>query len=174
MKTSRVIVLPYDKAWKPAFEAIKAEVEAALGELAVAVEHVGSTSVEGMSAKPCIDLDVVIADYGVFPEAVARLAAIGYVHEGNLGIEGREAFDYKDKPHLCKHHLYVCPMDSPELRRHVVFRDYLRAHPEAAAKYSAVKEEAARLYPHDIDGYMAYKAGVIAQLYEACGLDDEA
>ena len=170
MKTSRVTVLPYDKAWKPAFEAIKAEVEAALGELAVAVEHVGSTSVEGMSAKPCIDLDVVIADYGALPEAVARLAAIGYVHEGNLGIEGREAFDYTDKPHLCKHHLYVCPRDSRELRRHVVFRDYLRAHPEAAAKYSAVKEEAARLYPDDIDGYMNHKAGVIAELYGACGL----
>ena len=174
MKTSRVTVLPYDQAWKSAFEAIKAEVEAALGELAVAVEHVGSTSVEGMSAKPCIDLDAVIADYGALPEAVARLADVGYVHEGNLGIAGREAFDYKDKPHLYKHHLYVCPRDSRELHRHVVFRDYLRAHPEAAAKYSAVKEEAARLYPHDIDGYMAYKAGVIAQLYEACGLDDEA
>ena len=174
MKTSRVTVLPYDKAWKSAFEAIKAEVEAALGELAVAVEHVGSTAVEGMSAKPCIDMDVVIADYGVFSEVAARLATIGYVHEGNLGIEGREAFDYKDKPHLYKHHLYVCPRDSRELHRHVVFRDYLRAHPEAAAKYSAVKEEAARLYPHDIDGYMAYKAGVIAELYRACRLADEA
>ena len=174
MKTSRVTVLPYDKAWKSAFEAIKAEVEAALGELAVAVEHVGSTSVEGMSAKPCIDLDVVIADYGVFPRVVARLADVGYVHEGNLGIEGREAFDDAAKPHLCKHHLYVCPMDSPELRRHVVFRDYLRTHPEAAAAYSAVKEEAARLYPDDIDGYVAHKAGIIAELYQACGLADEA
>ena len=174
MKTSRVTVLPYDKAWKSAFEAIKAEVEAALGELAVAVEHVGSTAVEGMLAKPCIDLDVVIADYGVFPRVVARLADVGYVHEGNLGIEGREAFDYVAKPHLCKHHLYVCPMDSPELRRHVVFRDYLRTHPEAAAAYSAVKEEAARLYPDDIDGYVAHKAGIIAELYRACGLADEA
>ena len=170
MKTPRVTVLPYDKAWKTAFDAIKTEVEVALGGLAIAVEHVGSTAVEGMSAKPCIDLDVVIADYGVLSEAVARLATIGYVHEGNLGIEGREAFDYKDKPHLYKHHLYVCPRDSRELHRHVVFRDYLRAHPEAAARYSAVKEEAARLYPHDIDGYMAHKAGIIAQLYEACGL----
>ena len=175
MKTSRVTVLPYDKAWKTAFDAIKTEVEVALGGLAIAVEHVGSTAVEGMSAKPCIDLDVVIADYGVLSEAVARLATIGYVHEGNWGIEGREAFDYKDKPHLYKHHLYVCPRDSRELHRHVVFRDYLRAHPEAAARYSVVKEEAARLYPHDIDGYMAYKSGVIAELYTACGLTtDEA
>ena len=160
MKTSRVTVLPYDKAWKTAFDAIKTEVEVALGGLAIAVEHVGSTAVEGMSAKPCIDLDVVIADYGVLSEAVARLATIGYVHEGNLGIEGREAFDYKDKPHLYKHHLYVCPRDSRELHRHVVFRDYLRAHPEAAARYSVVKEEAARLYPHDIDGYIDRKSVV--------------
>ena len=170
MTTPHVTVLPYDKAWKKDFEVIKAEVETALGELAVAVEHVGSTAVEGMSAKPCIDLDVVIADYGVFGEVVERLAAIGYVHEGNLGIQGREAFDYTDKPHLNKHHLYVCPKDSRELHRHTVFRDYLRSHPEAALAYSAVKEEAARLYPHDIDGYMAHKAGIIAELYEACGL----
>ena len=170
MQTKKVVVLPYDPKWASDFQQIREEIEEAVGHLILRVEHVGSTSVAGMSAKPCIDLDVVIADYGVFPEAVARLAAIGYVHEGNLGIEGREAFDYKDKPHLCKHHLYVCPMDSPELRRHVVFRDYLRTHPEAASAYSAVKEEAARLYPDDIDGYMAHKAGVIAELYKACGL----
>ena len=65
MKTKKVIVLPYDEAWSSAFEAIKAEIEAALGDLMLRIEHVGSTSVKGMSAKPCIDIDVVIRDYSV-------------------------------------------------------------------------------------------------------------
>jgi len=60
MRTKRVVVMPYDEAWKFAFEEIKREVEAAIGEMILGIEHVGSTSVEGMSAKPCIDLDVII------------------------------------------------------------------------------------------------------------------
>lgn len=62
MRTARVIVLPYDMAWKTAFEAIKGEIERAVGGLVISIEHVGSTAVEGLSAKPCIDIDVVIEE----------------------------------------------------------------------------------------------------------------
>ena len=170
MRTAKVTVLPYDRAWKKAFEAIKQELEQALGDLILGVEHVGSTSVEGLSAKPCIDIDVIMRDYSVFDTVVERLAAIGYIHEGNLGIPDREAFKYFDKPHLMKHHLYVCPQSSKELRRHITFRDFLRANPDAAKKYSSVKETAARLYPDDIDQYIAYKSPCIEELYRMCGL----
>lgn len=170
MRTAKVVVLPYDETWKLAFETIKTEIESALGDWIVGIEHVGSTSVEGMSAKPCIDMDVIIRDYSVFDTVVAKLAAIGYTHEGDLGIRGREAFAYADKSHLMKHHLYVCPQDSEELRRHMAFRDYLRANPEAVKAYSTVKETAARLFPHDVDGYMAYKSPCIEELYGVCGL----
>ena len=68
------------------------------------------------------------------------------------------------------HHLYVCPRQSPELHRHLTFRDYLRAHPEAAERYGAVKEEAARLYPDDIGQYCKHKAPCIEELYRCCGL----
>ena len=81
MRTRKVIVLPYDKAWENDFEAIEAEIEVALGDLVLRIEHVGSTSVEGMSAKPCIDIDVVIKDYSVFEAVILRLATIGYIHE---------------------------------------------------------------------------------------------
>ena len=172
MRTLNVVVLPYDKAWKTDFEAIKQEIEAAIGDLILGVEHVGSTSVEGMSAKPCIDIDVIIKDESVFDLIVAGLQKIGYIHEGNLGIEGREAFRYTDKPHLQNHHLYVCPMGSRELHRHITFRNFLRNHPKAVKKYSAVKETAARLFPDDIDRYIAYKAPCIQELYAQCGLID--
>lgn len=166
------MVLPYDPAWKADFAAIRQELASALDGLAIAIEHVGSTSVEGLSAKPCIDIDVVMPDYSVFPQIVERLAAIGYTHEGDLGIPGREAFCYTGKPHLRLHHLYVCPADSEELRRHLVFRDFLRTHPEAVARYSACKEDAARRFPEDIEGYMACKGPCIEALYKLCGLSE--
>ena len=170
MQTAKVVVLPYDKAWKTAFEAIKQEIEAVIGDWIVGIEHVGSTSVEGLSAKPCIDLDVIIRDYSVFDAVVRRLGTIGYIHEGDLGIRDREAFTYRDKPHLQTHHLYVCPQYSEELHRHLAFRDFLRSSPEAVEKYSQVKETAARLFPEDIAQYMAYKSPCIEELYRLCGL----
>ena len=170
MKTKKVIVLPYDVAWESAFEAIRAEIQTALGDLMLGIEHVGSTSVKGMSAKPCIDIDVVIRDYSVFDAVVQKLDAIGYIHEGDLGIQDREAFKYADKPHLMTHHLYVCPRDSEELHRHIVFRDFLRENPEALKKYSRVKETAAKLFPDSIDQYIEYKSPCIEELYRECGL----
>ena len=170
MKTRRVIVLPYDEAWKSAFEDIKTEIESALGDLIIGIEHVGSTSVEGMSAKPCIDVDVIIKDHTVFDAVVDKLASIGYIHEGDLGIKDREAFKYTDKPHLMTHHLYVCPQDSEELHRHITFRDLLLSNVEAARKYSLVKQTAAELFPNDIDKYIEYKSPCIEELYRMCGL----
>ena len=152
MKTKKVCVLPYDPRWQQDFEAIRLELAAALGSLALRIEHVGSTSVEGLPAKPIIDIDVVISDDIPLEDVVRALAGIGYLHEGNLGIPEREAFRYGCKPHLQKHHLYVCRESSPELHRHITFRDYLRSHPEAAGEYGTVKLDAARLYPADMDG----------------------
>lgn len=170
MRTASVIVVPYDKAWKTAFEEIKEELEQAIGDLIVGIEHVGSTSVEGLSAKPCIDIDVIIKDYTMFDVIVSRLRAIGYTHEGNLGIKDREAFKYSNKPHLQKHHLYVCPQQSEELNRHITFRNFLRNNPEAAKKYGSTKEIAAQLFPDDIEKYIGYKSPCIEELYEMCGL----
>ncbi|MBE6666283.1 MAG: GrpB family protein [Ruminococcaceae bacterium] len=170
MRTKKVTVVPYDKMWQSDFEEIKKEIESVIGKLIIGIEHVGSTSVEGMSAKPCIDLDVIIKNYSVFDSVVGRLKTIGYIHEGNLGIKDREAFKYSDKPHLKMHHLYVCPVYSEELHRHITFRDFLRNNPEAVKRYSLVKETAAELFPDDIDGYIRYKSPCIEELYQMCGL----
>ena len=170
MNTKHIVVEPYDEAWERNFAAIRDEIQAALGELAVRIEHVGSTSVPGLSAKPVIDIDVVIRDHSVLDEVISRLAKIGYQHEGNLGIAGREAFSYEGKEHLKEHHLYVCPEDSPELKRHIAFRDYLRSHPDAVQEYSRIKEEAASFYPYDIDQYIGHKSPVIEKIYKEIGL----
>ncbi len=171
MKTNRIIVQPYSALWEQSFRDIRAELQDALGKLALRIEHVGSTAVPGLSAKPIIDVDVVIRDYSVFEAVVSGLRAIGYTHEGDLGIAGREAFRYEGKEHLQKHHLYICPLDSAELERHIAFRDYLRSHPEAVQEYSRLKEEGARLYPNDVDQYIQHKSPFIEKIYREIGLD---
>lgn len=166
----RVIVVPYSEQWKTDFETIKQYVLPAINDIVISIEHIGSTSVEGLSAKPIIDIDIVIKDYSVFDSVVEKLSSLGYIHEGNLGITDREAFDYKGNADLPKHHLYVCPEYSAELHKHIAFRDYLKNNPEAVLKFSKVKEEGARLFPDSIDDYIAYKSPCIEEIYKKCGL----
>ena len=170
MITKHVVVLPYDERWRQDFLKIEAELTEALGQLIIGIEHVGSTSVRGLSAKPIIDIDVVIKDYSGLGDVVSALGRIGYQHEGNLGIAGREAFKYDGKEHLQKHHLYVCPEDSPELKRHLAFRDYLRTHPGAIWEYSRIKKEGAELYPDDIERYIKHKSPFIEKIYAEIGI----
>lgn len=170
MKTKNVIVLPYDSNWKDAFHTISIQIQAALDDTALRIEHVGSTSVEGLASKPIIDIDVVIQDYSVFDDIVGRLLNIGYHHEGNLGIPGREAFAYEGKYNLQEHHLYVCPQNSLELKRHIAFRDYLRSNPEAVREYSRIKIQGASLYPNDIEMYIQHKSEFIEAIYKEIGI----
>lgn len=170
MQTKRVCVLPYDAGWEQDFADIEGELREALGDLALRIEHVGSTAVKGLPAKPIIDIDVVIDDRSRLEAVIAALGRIGYQHEGDLGVEGREAFQYDGKAHLRKHHLYVCARDSEELKRHLAFRDYLRAHPDAARAYGRIKEAGASLYPCDIEAYIAHKAPFIDAIYREIGL----
>ena len=165
----QVVVHSYEKIWADDFVEIRDELNTVLKDLALRIEHVGSTSVEGLSAKPIIDIDVVIQNREKLPEVIAALQKLGYSHEGDLGIPGREAFKYEGKEHLRKHHLYVCVLDSEELKRHIAFRDYLRSHPDAVAEYSRIKEEGAELYPWDIDKYIEHKAPFIESIYKRIG-----
>lgn len=139
---------------------------------ACTVEHVGSTSVPGLAAKPILDVDIVIPSNKVFDQVKAKLEEIGYFHRGDLGIKGREAFGYYDKPDFMQHHLYVLTQDCEELKRHLGFRDWLRTHPEDAAEYARVKMLAAERYPEDIDGYIEAKSDFIQQIYQKAGLVD--
>ncbi|PKK93770.1 MAG: hypothetical protein CVV61_02985 [Tenericutes bacterium HGW-Tenericutes-6] len=170
MKTKHVTVEPYNKAWQEAFLDIKTYLETYLKEHNIGIEHVGSTSVVGLAAKPIIDIDVVIESEEVFQEVKKELEKIGYHHEGDLGITGREAFKYDHLPHLMKHHLYVCTKDSYELKRHLTFRDHLRNHQKDRDQYSEVKLKAAKNHPLDIDGYINEKEPFIKNIYRKLNL----
>ena len=169
MRTKRVVVEKWNPQWKYEYEKIVASLGKDIIYNSIKIEHVGSTSVEGLSAKPIIDLDIVI-DKEKFAIIKELLNKKGYEHEGDLGIEGREAFSYSGKKELMTHHLYVCPKDSKELFKHIIFRDFLKNNPALASEYSKVKEQAAVLYPDDIDKYMEFKSEIIEKIYKRCGL----
>ncbi len=153
------MVEPYDTAWTLLFAALREQLKSALGPLALRVEHVGSTAVPGLSAKPVIDIDVVIADETGLSQVTDALRPLGYEHQGDLGIEGREAFGLERAGQAgADHHLYVCRESGRELQRHLVFRDYLIAHPERAAEYGQLKQALAQRLGEDREAYTEAKA----------------
>jgi GrpB-like predicted nucleotidyltransferase (UPF0157 family) len=174
------LVQPYDPAWPSHFRQIEAYVASGLAGLGCVIEHVGSTSIPGMVAKPIIDVDVVIPS-GSFEEVKRRLEVLGYVHEGDLGISGREAFGLVEggsrvplpqarepltqaSERLPKHHLYVCVAGADELRRHLALRDFLRARPEWRERLSRHKLDLCVRYANDRGAYMAGKAEMVGEI----------
>jgi GrpB-like predicted nucleotidyltransferase (UPF0157 family) len=157
--TDEVRVVECDPRWAGLFRELSDHAIGLLGELALRVEHVGSTSVPGLAAKPVVDLDVVIPSRDDLAEAIRRLQTGGYGHLGDLGIVSREAF--RRPPGTPRHNLYVCAEDSEELARHVRFRDHLRANPSEAERYAALKRELAERHRFDIDAYCDAKTGFI-------------
>jgi GrpB-like predicted nucleotidyltransferase (UPF0157 family) len=156
----------YDPAWPEQFRVLARRAEGALGDVALAVEHVGSTSVPGLAAKPVVDLAVVVRREDV-PRAIERLATLGYVHEGDKGIPGREAF--RTPPGEAKHHLYVCIPESRGLRDHLVFRDYLRAHPDVAREYADLKRRLAAEHRYAPEAYQLGKGPFIEAVMRRAG-----
>ena len=156
-----VVVVSYRIEWPEQFEALRRIFSDALGPLALRVEHVGSTAVPGLAAKPIIDLDILIGSRDELPEVIARLAAIDYRHQGDLGIAGREAFVFEGREPRPAHNPYVCASDSAELARHLDFRDWLRQNPSGAAEYGRLKQALAAAHRRDRDAYTLGKTAFI-------------
>jgi GrpB-like predicted nucleotidyltransferase (UPF0157 family) len=156
---SSVIVAEYDPGWVILFEKLRGFVLPVISDLVVTIEHVGSTSVPGLAAKPIVDMDVVVSTQADVHTAIQRLATLGYVHEGDLGAIGREAFIPPDG--MSWHHLYVCTMENTEYKRHILFRDYLRSHPEEAKMYGDLKLELAHRFHNDRLAYTNAKSDFV-------------
>jgi GrpB-like predicted nucleotidyltransferase (UPF0157 family) len=165
-----VLIQDYDPAWPDAFSILAARAKAALGSLVVAVEHIGSTAVPGLAAKPIIDLDVVLAWPAVLPEAIRLLGSIGYAHEGDLGIAGREAFHSPLGPP--PHHLYVLSAGANELLRHFAFRDALRNDEVLRDRYAALKRALAEEHHGDRSRYTEAKSAFISATLSGRPTDD--
>lgn len=158
-----MLIQAYKESWIEDFHEIKKVVNEALINLPISIEHVGSTSIPGLAAKPIIDIDIVYDKDVAFDEIKRSLEKIGYDHNGNQGIPGREVFKRSktaiiyDVLDSIAHHLYVCPIDSEELERHLLFRDYLTENEAARTQYQNMKYEIAAAVNQDKKKYAALK-----------------
>lgn len=159
-------VVDWSPRWAEQFEAVAAGLTRALADVRSArVEHVGSTSVPGLAAKPILDVDVIVEPEEV-PAAVAALESVGYVHRGDLGVTGREAFHAPDEP---RRNVYVCTAGTANVRNHLAVRDVLRRRADLREAYGSVKRALAADAGMDIDTYIAGKSAVLQQVLEASG-----
>ncbi len=167
----KVQVVEYNPEWQETFERIRSYVWPVVADIALTVEHVGSTSVPGLKAKPVIDVCIVVASRKEVLPCIERLGTIGYVHQGTLGVPDRDAFRRPDD--LPRHHLYLSPRDSLSLKNHLGFRDYLRSHPEAAREYGELKASLAIRFPEDIDSYIVGKSAFVLGILGEIGLSED-
>lgn len=154
-----VVLAPPDPDWPRAAAAVSEVLLKALGKTLVSVHHVGSTAVPGLIAKPVLDLMPVVTSLAAFDGARNKLEKLGFLWWGENGLVGRRYLT-RDDPltglRTLQLHCYVA--GSPEIERHVAFRDYLRAHPEAVAEYAVVKQRCRDAYPDDSHAYSLCKS----------------
>lgn len=163
----KFLVKAYDPVWAEWFVSLRKLLFEALGDACLSIEHVGSTSVPGLAAKGIIDIDIVFPVDGL-DAVVERLATIGYVHNGDQGVPSREAFNLPDEQKRASfptHHLYACPQDSPELARHLFFREWMKTHPADRAEYARKKFLLAELCDHDRRLYADVKAMALDRFF---------
>jgi len=153
----------YDERWPIAYEEARARLAEALHPYALDIQHVGSTSVPGLAAKPIIDIALAIEEYPLPAAAILEVVALGYEFLGEHGIPRRHYFR-KGRPRT--HHVHVVEGDSQEWEHFILFRDYLRTHPQAARRYEALKRELAARYQDDRAAYTDSKAPFIKELME--------
>lgn len=150
----QVQVHPPDPQWPQAYAAESAQVARALGDTIVHIHHIGSTAIPQIYAKPVIDMLAEVSDIDRVDACNAALAALGYTALGEYGLPGRRYFRKDNGAGVRTHHLHTFQLGSPEVIRHLAFRDFMRANPDCAQQYSDLKRALATQYPHDIDGYM--------------------
>lgn len=167
----RFNVVSYDPAWPEMFESIRSELEDALQAVPVhAIEHVGSTAVPGLAAKPVIDVDVVV-DREQLEPAIRALEAIGYQHRGDLGVPDRHSMAAPDD--APRRHVYVVVEGSLALRNHLGVRDVLRTNSELRGQYGQLKRELSQRDFTTADEYVAAKSELLQKILEKAGIGPE-
>ncbi len=173
---NKIIVKEYNSNWKIEFQKAYDFYKKLLADIKVNIEHVGSTSVEGMWAKPILDIDIIVENEKSSKLVLANLTNVGYNHIGNFGIEGREVLKYKpDNKYITwmTHNLYVCIDGCENLQNHLLLKKHLKKNKDAVKSYSEIKRNLAKMYPNDIDSYVDGKTELIIQFLKNEGMDME-
>lgn len=165
-----VVLVPYDAAWPERFEEGAARIREACGSLLVAIEHIGSTSVPGLAAKPYIDIMPGVAKFEDGFAVVSRMESLGYESRGEFGIKRRHYFTkwVEGDEHVWKHNVHMYEVGDPEWVRHLVFRDALREDDAVRGEYEALKRELAEKHS-DVNDYAMAKSEFVERIIAARG-----
>jgi GrpB-like predicted nucleotidyltransferase (UPF0157 family) len=166
----------YTDEWSRSFVEERDRICAALGQIILAIEHVGSTAIPGLCAKPVVDIAIGIEDLEIGRQCIWPLAQLGYEYKGDAGIAGQHFFA-KGPPENRTHYVHVEPLNGVLWHNHILFRDYLRVHSEVALSYGQLKRTLAEQYKKDRDTYTAEKnpfiENVIIQALAIYELDEK-
>jgi GrpB-like predicted nucleotidyltransferase (UPF0157 family) len=158
-----IVVVDYDPAWPERFARSAGAIRDACGPLVIAIDHIGSTSVPGLAAKPIIDIMPLVARFEDGFACVAPLEALGYTSRGEFGIPGRHYFSRDGDDRRPPEHVHLYMRGADEAVRHLLLRDYLRTHPERAAAYAALKRDLAARFRDDREAYTEAKSDFILE-----------
>ena len=158
----KVEVVPYNKQWLFMFAAESYKLKSIFGNELIEIQHIGSTSVPGLKAKPIIDMMPIVKDIKLIDSYNAEMEHLGYHFKGENGIAGRRYFQKGGDNRT--HHVHIYQIGSPEIERHLAFRDYLCFHPAAREKYGELKEKLALSFPYDIDSYIRGKETLASEI----------
>ncbi|MFJ7971126.1 GrpB family protein [Psychrobacillus sp. NPDC096389] len=158
----KVIVEAYSADWKKKFEDEAILLQKSFGSEIQMIYHIGSTSVNGLSAKPIIDIMPVVRDITIMDEYNDQMAAIGYEPKGENGLPGRRYFQKGGNNRT--HHVHIYEVGNPGIERHLAFRDYLSTHANAKKDYGDLKEELAKQFPYDIESYINGKEQLASEI----------
>ncbi len=156
-----IVLVEYDPSWPECFADEKARIVGAIGGMVADIQHIGSTAVPGLDAKPLIDIMVATRSVDDIAGCVEPLEALGYIHRGEVVFPGGRYFKKLKDGVVRTHNIHLCTADNPEWERHLRFRDYLRSHPAVAREYAALKRELGPRYGADRIGYTEAKGEFI-------------
>ncbi len=159
----KILVVPYDPTWVSKFEAEGKRISLALGKIVERLHHIGSTAIPGIYAKPIIDFLMEVYEIVELDDRSSALEGLGYEAKGEFGIPGRRYFRKNDAAGVRTHQIHAFEVGSPEIERHLAFRDYMSAHAEEARAYGELKQGLAILHPQDIQAYMDGKDAFIKE-----------
>ena len=153
-----VKLIPYTIEWKRLFEKEKAQLQSVIGQYVLDIQHVGSTSIPGMAAKPILDIGIAVRDFEEARICIPPIEQLGYEFKGEFGIPRRHYF-VKGAPRT--HHIHMNEMNSIHWENQVLFRDYLIQTPELAKEYVILKANLAQRFPDNREAYLDGKASFI-------------
>ncbi|MCP5060305.1 MAG: GrpB family protein [bacterium] len=159
-----VQLVPHRQEWATEFSDEETRLRGALSSLACEIEHVGSTSVLGLPAKPILDIAIGVASVSDVTNALKALGQLGYEYMVDAGAEGGHVLMRESDLHVRTHHLHLVTLEDPQWETYLLFRDFLRGDDAARDAYAAEKSTLAALYPTDREGYTAAKDEIVQRI----------